>query len=239
MALDVKNKIGVVGFSSHVNGKLVFRVNGNYEKNDIIQRFWDKNVSLSPEENLHESIDIIVDTVQVNNELGYQYMKKSIEQGDTLVIKSLDRLGRNQKEVRKEWEWYKDNKINIRVLDMPVLNREYKDENEIDKSINDLIRNLVFEIISWTDEETRRRIKSSQREGIEAAKRLGEHLGRPKIELATLSKEQLSILIEQYTIWKNGDITGVAFADNLKLKKNSFYKIIKEYEETYCTKKEN
>ncbi|GAA3332529.1 hypothetical protein GCM10020331_093020 [Ectobacillus funiculus] len=46
-----------------------------------------------------------------------------------MVIKSLDRLGRNQKKkYEKEWEWYKDNKINIRVLDMPVLNREYKDE---------------------------------------------------------------------------------------------------------------
>ena len=83
MALDVKNKIGVVGFSSHVNGKLVFRVNGNYEKNDIIQRFWDKNVSLNPEENFHESIDIIVDTVQASNELGYTLRVLALWNNDT------------------------------------------------------------------------------------------------------------------------------------------------------------
>lgn len=83
MALDVKNKIGVVGFSSHVNGKLVFRVDGNYEKNDIIQRFWDENVSLSPEENFHESIDIIVDTVQANNELGYTLRVLALWNNDT------------------------------------------------------------------------------------------------------------------------------------------------------------
>jgi hypothetical protein len=79
----MKNKIGVVGFSSHVNGKLVFRVNGSYEKNDIIQRFWDKNVSLSPEENLHESIDIVVDTVPANNDFGYTLRVLAIWNNDT------------------------------------------------------------------------------------------------------------------------------------------------------------
>lgn len=163
--------------------------------------------------------------------IGYQYMKKSIETGDTLVIKSLDRLGRDQKAVRLEWQWFMDNNINIRVLDMPVLNREYKEENAVDQSINELIRNLVFEIISWTDEEHRRRIKAAQKEGIEAAKRRNVHLGRPRIELSSLSQEQLEVLYKNYAVWKKGEIKGVTFAEKLGLKKNSFYKIIREYEE--------
>jgi DNA invertase Pin-like site-specific DNA recombinase len=158
-------------------------------------------------------------------------MKKSIELGDTLVIKSLDRLGRNQKAVRQEWQWYMDNQINIRVLDMPVLNRDYTEENALDQSINELIRNLVFEIISWTDEEHRKRIKVLQREGIEGAKRRKVHLGRPRKELSSLTKEQLEILYKHYVAWKKGEIKGVTFAKILGLKKNSFYKIIREYEE--------
>lgn len=168
--------------------------------------------------------------------IGYQYMKKSIEPGDTLVIKSLDRLGRNQKAVRKEWQWYMDNRINIRVLDMPVLNRDYKEKNAVDQSINELIRNLVFEIISWTDEEHRRRIKESQREGIDAAKKRNVHLGRPRIELSSLTEEQIEILDKNYGIWKKGEIKGVSFAEKLGLKKNSFYKILKEYEKNGITK---
>ncbi|WP_426981334.1 hypothetical protein [Bacillus pseudomycoides] len=42
MDLKAKSTVGVVGYSSHVNGKLVFRVNGSYEYNDIIQRYWDR-----------------------------------------------------------------------------------------------------------------------------------------------------------------------------------------------------
>lgn len=164
--------------------------------------------------------------------IGYQYMKRALESFDTVVIKSLDRLGRNQEEVRKEWEWFAKNKINVRVLDMPILNREYKEDNEVDQSINELIRNLVFEVITWTDQEHRRRINESQREGIAAARIRGVHLGRPKIDLSTLSEEQLTALKTHYSAWKEGVITAVAFAKELKLKKNTFYKIIKQYEET-------
>jgi DNA invertase Pin-like site-specific DNA recombinase len=162
--------------------------------------------------------------------IGYQYMKKSLEPTDTLVIKSLDRLGRNQKEVKAEWEWFKNNEINIRVLDMPILNRTYNENNEIDKSINELIRNLVFEIITWTDQEQRRRIKASQKEGIAAAKRAGKHLGRPKFTFNSLTDENKTKFNELYSKWKNNEITAVTFMREMDLKKNTFYKLIKEYE---------
>ena len=60
----------------------------------------------------------------------------------------------------------------------------------------------------------------------------GKHLGRPKLNLQTLSKQDRQTLESHYQDWKDKKITGVQFADMLQLKKNSFYKIIKEYEET-------
>ena len=74
--------------------------------------------------------------------IGYQYMKKSLEKGDTLVIKELDRLGRNQEELKREWQYFRDNEINVRVLDMPALNINYEDENI--KPIAKMINNIIF-----------------------------------------------------------------------------------------------
>ena len=68
--------------------------------------------------------------------IGYQYMKKSLEKGDTLVIKELDRIGRNQIELKKEWEYFKDNEINVRVLDMPALNIDYDDDTHNPKVVS-------------------------------------------------------------------------------------------------------
>lgn len=161
------------------------------------------------------------------NRIGYQYMKKGLESGDTLVIKSLDRLGRNQNDIKAEWQYFKDNKINVRVLDMKTLNIDYSSQTE---GIQQMISNIVFEVISWQAEEERMKIKSRQREGIISAKARGMHLGRPQLNLATISKRQIETLESNYQAYKDKVITGVAFAEMLDLKKNSFYKIIKEFE---------
>jgi DNA invertase Pin-like site-specific DNA recombinase len=161
------------------------------------------------------------------NRIGYQYMKKGLESGDTLVIKSLDRLGRNQNDIKTEWQYFKDNKINVRVLDMKTLNIDYSSQTE---GIQQMISNIVFEVISWQAEEERTKIKTRQAEGIASAQAQGKHLGRPQLNLATISKHQKETLESNYQAYKGKAITGVAFAEMLDLKKNSFYKIIKEYE---------
>ncbi|MFU2014807.1 recombinase family protein [Peribacillus butanolivorans] len=162
--------------------------------------------------------------------IGYQYMKRALEKGDTLVIKSLDRLGRNQEQIKQEWQFFRDYEINVRVLDMPALNIDYS-QNEI-KDIYKMISNIVFEVISFMAEDERNRIKQRQKEGIESAKKAGKHLGRPQLNLQTLSKKQLDTLHSNYQKWKTRQLTGTELMSLLELKRNSFYKIIKEYEQT-------
>lgn len=74
------------------------------------------------------------------------------------------------------------------------------------------------------------RHKILQKKGIAAAKATGKHLGRPKMDLGALNKDQRATLEGLYPSWKNDEITAVEFMTRLDLKKNTFYKIIKEYE---------
>ncbi|MED4654741.1 recombinase, partial [Bacillus pseudomycoides] len=85
---------------------------------------------------------------------------------------------------------------------------------------------------SYVADQERKKIHQRQAEGIAVAKSQGKHLGRPQFNLSTLSSKQLLIIEETYPKWKNREIIGVQFMEVLGLKKNTFYKVIKEYENT-------
>ena len=153
--------------------------------------------------------------------IGYQYMKKSLEKGDTLVIKELDRIGRNQEELKKEWEYFRNNEINVRVLDLPALNIDYEDENI--KPLAKMISNIIFEVMSWKAQNERETIRKRQAEGIAIAKAKNIKFGRPKIEIP-------SNFTEIYNIWRSGKITATKAMQLLGLKRNIFYNFVKMYE---------
>jgi DNA invertase Pin-like site-specific DNA recombinase len=150
----------------------------------------------------------------------YQLMKRMVRKGDILYIHSLDRFGRNKDEILKEWkELTKDMGVDIVVLDMPLLDTtKHKD------SLGTLIADIVLQILSWMAEEERLKIRTRQREGIDAALNKGVQFGRPKITYPTNFDEV-------YSEWKKGDITATKAMKILNLKKNTFYKLVKEYEE--------
>ncbi|MBS6006911.1 MAG: recombinase family protein [Clostridium baratii] len=153
------------------------------------------------------------------NREGYQYLKKySLREGDTLVIKELDRLGRNMEQIKNEWQELEQLGINIVVLDNPILNTEGKSNLE-----KKLISNIVFELLSYMAQKEREKIRQRQREGIKQAKALGKHLGRPKATYPNNWKEV-------YKEWKDKKISGVKAMELMNLKKNTFYKLVKEYE---------
>ncbi|WP_042224238.1 recombinase family protein [Oceanobacillus manasiensis] len=158
----------------------------------------------------------------------YQALKQCLREGDLLYIKSIDRFGSSSKEIKKEWEEItQDIKAEIKVLDMPLLDTtKYKDQ------LGTFVSELVLQVLSFVAERERENIRKRQAEGIADAKASGRHLGRPKLELDTLSKKQRMDLEKNYQAWRDKIITGVQFATILQLKKNSFYKIIKKYEKS-------
>lgn len=104
----------------------------------------------------------------------YQKMMEKLKEDDLLYIKSIDRLGRDYQEILEQWRILtKEKKIDIVVLDMPLLDtRKGKD------LMGTFIADLVLALLSYVSENERHNIRIRQKEGIEAAKRKGTHLGR-------------------------------------------------------------
>lgn len=156
----------------------------------------------------------------------YQALKRYLRKGDMLYIKSIDRFGRNSREIKKEWEEITFQiGADIRVIDMPLLDTTlYKD------TMGTFVSELVLQLLAFIAEKERETILQRQKEGIAVAKAKGKHLGRPQLNLETISDEQKKILQDNYRRWKAQEITGVQFMKLLNLKKNTFYKVLKEFE---------
>ena len=107
----------------------------------------------------------------------WKTMMKVLRPGDTLVIQSLDRMGRNYDEIREQWKKLTDKGIVIEVIDLPIL-------NTVGDSIGTLERrflaDVVLSILGYVAESERTRIKQRQTEGITSAKKRGKKFGRPQ-----------------------------------------------------------
>lgn len=107
----------------------------------------------------------------------YIRLLKKLRKGDLLVIKSIDRLGRNYDQIIAEWSKLTNILgVDILVLDMPLLDTRTKADTLIGKFISD----IVLQVLSFVAENERVNIKMRQAEGIKAAKEKGVRFGRPK-----------------------------------------------------------
>lgn len=151
------------------------------------------------------------------NRVEYQVLIRALREGDTLVIKSIDRLGRNYNEITEQWRLItKEIKAYIKVLDLPLLDTTGNNKDLTGTFIAD----IVLQILSYVAETERLNIKQRQSEGIKLAKERGQHLGRPKAEVPAKFNEM-------YDSWKRGEITATKAMELLKLKRTTFYKFVK------------
>lgn len=148
----------------------------------------------------------------------YKKLLRKLEKNDVLYIKSIDRLGRNYKEIKEQWEFLtKKKKVNIVVLDMPILN------NGMEKDLmGTLINDIILALLSYVAENERDNIRQRQAEGIKAAKARGVKFGRPKKELP----ENFEEIMEK---WENKEITAKKAAELCGMAYSSFRKKVKEY----------
>ncbi len=160
--------------------------------------------------------EIIVEKASGKNFVGrekYQAMKAQLRHGDLLIVKSIDRLGRNYKQICNEWESLVNMGVDIQVLDMPILNTR-NNQNGLTGS---LITDIVLKLLSYVAERERDNIKTRQAEGIASSKSRGVKFGRPKTELP-------KDFLRAYELYQNGLIKVKDVMSMCNIAKSTFYK---------------
>lgn len=147
-----------------------------------------------------------------------------------IVVKELDRFGRNMQMIKEEWDYWKKVKVYINVVDTEILNTNGKSDLE-----TELIGNIVLDLLSYFAENERLKNNRRQREGYDALEKNeegkligknGEVVGRKKTTVDTIPTE----FKKEYEKFKNGDygkMTNLKFAEMMGIKKTTFYKYAK------------
>ena len=147
----------------------------------------------------------------------YKKLLTILEEGDDLIIKSIDRLGRDYDDILQQWQFItKVKKVHIMVLDFPLLNTR----NNTDTITGKLISDLVLQVLSYVSQMEREQIKQRQMEGIREAQKRGKR--RPQIKIPN----EFLVIAERYnqnmlTIREGAKLLGVS--------KSTFHNWLKNY----------
>lgn len=155
---------------------------------------------------------------------GYQALKGALglRSGDTLYITSLDRLSRNKEDIKGELNWFHNQGIRLMILDLQTTLIQVPEGQEW---IVDMVNSIIIEVLSSIAQQEREMIRKRQREGIDAAREKGKHLGRPRLEIP-------DAFPNVYAEWKQGTYTAKKAMEQLGMKSSSFYRMVKQYEES-------
>lgn len=153
----------------------------------------------------------------------YQELRKVLRKGDVLIVKELDRLGRNKEAIKDELNYFKDKGVRVKILNIPTTLMDLPESNDW---VIDMVNNILIEVLAAIAEEERNKIRQRQAEGIAIAKEQGKYKGRKPQELP---KNFPSL----YNRWKDGSITAVEFTKLLGYKsRTTLYRKIKQYEDS-------
>ena len=148
---------------------------------------------------------------------GYESLKTSLlRNGDTLIIKSLDRLSRNKADIKQELEYFKANNIRLKVLDLPTTMIDFPQGQSW---VIEMVNNILIEVLGTIAEQERETIRQRQSEGIAAAQMNGVELGRPK---AQKPENWESVIAD----WQSGKITATRAIELTGTKRTTFYKLL-------------
>lgn len=149
----------------------------------------------------------------------YQALLRKLKPGDVLMVKELDRLGRNYCEIIENWRLITmEKRVDMVVLDIPMLDTRRKGDDLTGR----LIADLVLQILSYVAETERRNIRQRQAEGIAAAKARGVHFGNPGIPLP----DNFNEVVGQ---WRRREIPLEDALRLLGVSRSYFYRQVKEH----------
>lgn len=147
---------------------------------------------------------------------GYMALKNAmLRSGDTLVIKSLERLARRKADIKAELQYFHDHGIRVKVIDIPTTMIDVPAGQDW---VLEMFNNILIEVLGTQAEQEWETTHKRQAEGIAVAKAAGKHLGRPQIQKPANWNQV-------YTAWRKGEISAKVAMDRTGLKRSSFYKL--------------
>jgi len=167
-----------------------------------------------------EASNIYVDKISGKdfNRPQYLALLRKLQRGDTIIVCSIDRLGRDYEEILEQWRFiFKQKCTNIAVLDMPLLDTRCKGAD----LTGILVSDLVLQILSYVAEAERINIRKRQSEGIASAQARGIHFGRPRMDLP-------ENFYEIATAWRHGKYPAWKAASLLGVSRSWFYRRVSE-----------
>lgn len=192
-----------------------------YARVSTMEQKEDRQIFALREKGVDES-NIYLDKISGKdfNRKMYRLLTQKLRPGDLLYVKSIDRLGRNYRDIIEQWRFLTmEKQIDIVILDMSLLDtRKGKD------LMGTFLSDIVLQVLSFVAENERVNIRQRQREGIAMAKRRGIHLGRPLKKLP-------SKFVQIYDQWWRRQITGKEAARRCRMPLSTFYRKAKEHRE--------
>ena len=152
------------------------------------------------------------------NRRNYKKLIRKLKKNDLIIIKSIDRLGRDYNMIIEEWRLItKEKEADIFVIDMPLLDTRIEGKNLVGKFISD----IVLQVLSFVAQNERETMRIRQAEGIKTAKARGVKFGRPRIKLPS----DFEIVARQYL---SKEITNKKACEILNMTRGTFFRYMKE-----------
>ena len=148
---------------------------------------------------------------------GYQALRNVIlRRGDTLVVKSLDRMSRSKTDIKNELQYFRDMGVHVKVIDLPTSMLDFPPEQAW---IGDMVNNILIEVLGTIAEQERVNIRQRQQEGIIAARKRGVKFGRKKIPLPPNWEAVAGA-------WASGDLSTKDAIRQSGISRSSFYRLV-------------
>lgn len=182
------------------------------------------SIDQNEDRQLLEMKRVQVDEIFVDKQSGkdfnrpqYNELLNQLKQGDLLYVMSIDRLGRNYKEIQEQWQLLtKQKEIDVVVIDMPLL-----DTTTAKDLLGTFIADLVLQVLSFVAQNERENIRKRQEQGIKAAMQKGIKFGRPVIK----APDNFDALVRQ---WRRGLISSDEAARRCDMSIATFYRRLRE-----------